>query len=76
LFAVQKTEPWENEKCEADIEKYVSEGSQSQRTVDECLTERKAKTCRSPEVIEQYARNVTRFQTKVVVSSTFFFPIH
>ncbi|EFX82761.1 hypothetical protein DAPPUDRAFT_240975 [Daphnia pulex] len=35
-----KTVPWENEKCEADMEKYVSEGSQSQRTVDESTDDR------------------------------------
>jgi hypothetical protein len=48
------------------MEKYVWEGSQSQRTVEQLLQRmpdrEKAQT--KPEVIEQYARNVTRFHNE------------
>ncbi|EFX66309.1 hypothetical protein DAPPUDRAFT_302746 [Daphnia pulex] len=59
-----KTEPWENEKCEADMEKYVWEGSQSQRTVEQLLQRMPDREKAMPEVIEQYARNVTRFHNE------------
>jgi GTP cyclohydrolase FolE2 len=54
LFAVQKTEPWEDEKYEADMEKYVWEGSHSQRTVEQLLQRMpdKEKAQDMPEVIE------------------------
>jgi hypothetical protein len=57
LFAVQKTEPWEDDKCEADMEKYVWEGSQSQRPVEQLLQRMPDKGIAQdmPEVIEQYA---------------------
>jgi hypothetical protein len=48
------------------MEKYVWEGSQSQRTVEQLLQRmpdrEKAQT--KQEVIEQYARNVTRFHNE------------
>ncbi|XP_046446289.1 28S ribosomal protein S35, mitochondrial-like [Daphnia pulex] len=52
-----KTEPWEDDKCEADMEKYVWEGSQSQRPVEQLLQRMpdKEKAQDMPEVIEQYA---------------------
>jgi hypothetical protein len=57
LFAVQKTEPWEDDKCEADMEKFVWEGSQSQRPVEQLLQRMpdKEKAQDMPEVIELYA---------------------
>ncbi|XP_046446241.1 28S ribosomal protein S35, mitochondrial-like [Daphnia pulex] len=52
-----KTEPWEDEKCEADMEKYVWEGSQSQPPVEQLLQRMpdKEKAQDMPDVIEQYA---------------------
>lgn len=59
-----KTEPWENEKSEADMEKYVWEGSQSQRTLQQLLERMPDKATDLPEVIEQYSVNVTRFHNE------------
>nr|SVE91877.1 EOG090X09BG [Daphnia sinensis] len=59
-----KTEPWENEKSEADMEKYVWEGSQSQRTLQQLLERMPNKAPDLPEVIKQYSVNVTRFHNE------------
>ena len=66
LLVIQKTEPWENEKCEADMEKYVWEGSQSQRTLEQLLKRmpEREKAQDLPVVIEQYSRNVTNFHNE------------
>lgn len=76
LLVIQKTEPWENEKCEADMEKYVWEGSQSQRTLEQLLKRMpdREKAQDLPEVIEQYSRNVTHFHNEG--SCLFSFSIH
>jgi hypothetical protein len=66
FVAIQKTEPWENEKCEADMEKYVWEGSQSQRTLEQLLKRMpdREKAQDLPEVIEQYSKSVTHFHNE------------
>nr|CAG4641847.1 EOG090X09BG [Eurycercus lamellatus] len=55
-----KTEPWEKEKTEADMEKYVWEGSQSQRALQE-IVKRIPNRQIQPEAIQQYAKAVTSF---------------
>nr|CAG4646402.1 EOG090X09BG [Macrothrix elegans] len=57
-----KTEPWENEKSNLDMEKYVWEGSPSQRNVMELLEKRTEKV--SQEVVDQYAQAVTRLHNE------------
>jgi hypothetical protein len=71
LFAVQKTEPWEDDKCEADMEKYVWEGSQSQRPVEQLLQRMpdKEKAQDMPEVIEQYAAYAGEYHITLTVLS-------
>nr|SVE78974.1 EOG090X09BG [Daphnia lumholtzi] len=59
-----KTEPWENEKSETDMEKYVWEGSQSQRSLQQLLERMPNTSPDLPEVIKHYAVNVTRFHNE------------
>nr|SVE77718.1 EOG090X09BG [Daphnia lumholtzi] len=59
-----KTEPWENEKSETDMEKYVWEGSQSQRSLQQLLERMPNTSPDLPEVIKHYSVNVTRFHNE------------
>nr|CAG4637908.1 EOG090X09BG [Chydorus sphaericus] len=58
-----KTEPWENEKIEADMEKYVWEGSPSQRALQKVL-DKMPDNKAEPEDIERYAQAVMRFHNE------------
>nr|CAG4647206.1 EOG090X09BG [Megafenestra aurita]SVE92503.1 EOG090X09BG [Megafenestra aurita] len=61
----RKNEPWENEKSEPDMEKYVWEGSQSQLSLQNLLERLPEKDkAPQPEVLEQYAQAVTRFHNE------------
>lgn len=60
---VQKNEPWENEKCEADMEKYEWEGSASQKAIQQ-LMKRLPNQEINQQLIDQYAQVITRFHNE------------
>jgi len=59
----QKTDPWESEKADADMEKYVWEGSHSQLSLKELLVKIPS-VASSPEAVGKYAEAVTHLHNK------------
>nr|CAG4649490.1 EOG090X09BG [Scapholeberis mucronata]SVE93732.1 EOG090X09BG [Scapholeberis mucronata] len=61
----RKNEPWENEKSEADMERYVWEGSPSQKAIEDLLKRMPSGSQTPPkEQIDRYAQAVTRFHNE------------
>ena len=60
---VQKTELWESEKAEADMEKYEWKGSQSQLSLNELLVKMPSANG-SSEVVGKYAEAVTHLHNE------------
>lgn len=63
---MQKMETWENDKSEQDMEKYIWNGSQSQRSLKE-LAERssgKVAAMETDDGVRRYAEAVTQLHNK------------
>lgn len=59
----RKTEPWESERVEADMERYVWEGSRSQHSLKE-LSDKMSSVDACPETVTKYAEAVTHLHNK------------
>ena len=64
---MQKREPWEDEKGEQDMEKYIWQGSVSQKTL-QSIVERTPGMKLEPEVVQQYAQSIERFHNEGIKS--------
>ena len=69
---LQKREPWEDEKREPDMEKYVWEGSVSQKNL-QAIAERSPGMKLDPEAVRQYAQAIERFHNEGTKDKIYFF---